>query len=155
MDDTDRRILGALGFDARLANAELANRVGLSATACWNRVRRLERDGVIRGYVAVFDQAALGVPDTVIIEVTLDRHDDETLSRFEAALERLPEVVEAWLVTGEYDYHIKAAVSGTAGYERFLRERLYRIPGIRHSRTSFTLRCLKRSVSVEPVAEGQ
>ena len=150
MDAVNRRILRELRFEARLSNAELATRVGLSATSCWNRVKALERDGVIERYVTIFDQAALGVPDTVIVEITLDHHDDETLSRFEEALARLPEVVEAWLVTGDYDYIIKAAVAGAAGYERFLRERLYRIPGIRQTRTSSTLRRLKQTWSVEP-----
>ena len=88
MDAVNRRILRELRFEARLSNAELATRVGLSATSCWNRVKALERDGVIERYVTIFDQAALGVPDTVIVEITLDHHDDETLSRFEEALAR-------------------------------------------------------------------
>lgn len=75
---------------------------------------------------------------------TLDRHDEEILETFGRHLTELPEVLEAYLTTGDYDYLIKVAVEGTSGYERFLRERLYRIPGIRHSRTSFALRCLKR-----------
>ena len=150
MDEIDYRILRELQFNARISNADLAERVGLSASPCWTRVRALEQQGVIEKYVSIFDQAALGLPDTVIIEVTLDRHDDETLKKFETALDRLPEVVEAYLLTGEYDFFIKVAVAGTEGYERFLREKLYKIPGIRHSRTSFTLRCLKRTYSVQP-----
>ena len=85
-----------------------------------------------------------------IVEVTLDHHDEETLDHFGTLLTAYPEVLEAYLTTGEYDYLIKVAVEGTSGYEKFLRERLYRLPGIRHSRTSFTLRCLKRMVSVLP-----
>jgi len=150
MDEIDNRILRELQFNARLSNADLADRVGLSASPCWNRVRALEQRGVIEKYIAVFDQAALGLPDTVIIEVTLDRHDDDILKKFETALERMPEVVEAYLMTGEYDFFIKVAVAGTEGYERFLREKLYKIPGIRHSRTSFTLRRLKQTYSVQP-----
>ena len=150
MDEIDNRILRELQFNARLSNADLASRVGLSASPCWNRVRALEQQGVIEKYIAVFDQAALGLPDTVIIEVTLERHDDDILNKFEAALERMPEVVEAYLITGEYDFFIKVAVAGTEGYERFLREKLYKIPGIRHSRTSFTLRRLKQTYGVQP-----
>ena len=126
MDEIDSRILRELQFNARVSNADLASRVGLSASPCWNRVRALEQQGVIEKYIAVFDQAALGLPDTVIIEVTLDRHDDDILKKFEAALERMPEVVEAYLMTGEYDFFIKVAVAGTEGYERFLREKLYK-----------------------------
>ena len=150
MDDLDRKILRELQADGRLTNAQLAERVGLSASPCWQRVKRLEVDGYITGYAALLDQKRLGLPDTVLIEVTLERHDDEVLERFGRALTDLPEVLEAYLTTGEYDYFIKVAIAGTEGYERFLREKLYKIPGIRHTRTVFTLRCLKRNFSVVP-----
>ncbi len=150
MDEIDRRILRELQYNARITNAELAERVGLSPSPCWNRVRALEQQGVIEKYVTIFDQAKIGLPDMVIIEVTLEHHDDDILRKFAEALEKLPEVVESYLMTGEYDFFIKVAVAGTAGYEAFLREKLYKIPGIRHSRTSFTLRCLKRTYSILP-----
>src|SRR5215470_5139493 len=82
LDEMDRRILRALQEDARLTTAQLAERVGLSTTPCWNRLKRLEAQGYIEGYIALLNQAKLGLPETVIIEVTLDRHDDETLERF-------------------------------------------------------------------------
>lgn len=150
LDAFDRAILRELQSDARLSNAELASRIGLSSSPCWQRVKRLEESGYIAAYVAVLDQKLLGMPDTVIVEVTLDRHEDDVLERFGNALTDLPEVLEAYLTTGEYDYFVKVAVNGTEGYERFLRERLYRIPGIRHTRSCFTLRCLKRKLSVSP-----
>jgi Lrp/AsnC family leucine-responsive transcriptional regulator len=149
-DEIDRKILRILSSDARISNQKLAEQVNLSPTPCWNRVKALEDAGFIKEYVAILDQQALGLPDTVIIEVTLDRHDDDIFQRFGDALAKLPEVIEAYLLTGEYDYLIKVAVSGTAGYERFLREKLYRIPGLRHSRSTFVLRCLKRAHSVMP-----
>lgn len=150
MDLIDRKILRTLARNGRLSNAELADAVGLSPSPCWTRVRRLEAARVIRGYVALLDQAALGLPDTVFIEVMMDRHDEEKLRSFEEAVLAIPEVLECHLVTGEYDYMIKAAVGGTAGYERLLRDRLYRLPGVRHTRTSFALRCLKRELSPVP-----
>lgn len=150
LDETDRRILRALRKQARLTNNELAEKVGLSPSPCWTRVRRLEEAGYIENYVAVLNQGQLGLGDTVIIEVTLDRHDEDLLQKFGKALADLPEVLEAYLTTGEYDYFIKVAVDGTAGYERFLRERLYKVPGIRHSRSSFALKCLKREFSPAP-----
>lgn len=150
LDETDRKLLRELTRDGRMSNQKLAERVHLSPTPCWNRVKALEAAGVITDYVAVLDQRALGLPDIVIIEVTLDRHDDEVFQRFGEALVQLPEVMEAYLVTGEYDYLIQVAVSGTEGYERFLRQKLYKIPGIRHSRSTFALRCLKRIHSVTP-----
>ena len=149
IDDVDRRILRALQQDARLTTAQLAEKVGLSTTPCWNRLKRLETQGYIDGYVALLNQQKLGLPDTVIISVTLDRHDEEILERFGALLSDLPEVIDAYLTTGDYDYLVKVAVEGTAGYERFLREKLYKIPGIRHTRSSFALRSLKMRSSVQ------
>ncbi|AUL48392.1 AsnC family transcriptional regulator [Bordetella trematum] len=148
LDETDLKILRELRQDGRLSNIRLAERVGLSPTPCWNRVRALEEAGVIEGYAALLSQKALGLPDTVLIEVTLEHHDEATLQRFGEEIIALPEVVEALLVTGEYDYLIKVAVSGTEGYEQFLRQRLYRLPGLRHSRSTFVLKRLKQSASV-------
>ena len=149
LDEIDRKILRALQQDARLTTAQLADKIGLSTTPCWNRLKRLETQGYIDGYVALLNQEKLGLPETVIIEVTLDHHDEAVLARFGQLLTDLPEVIEAYLTTGDYDYIVKVAVESTAGYERFLREKLYRIPGIRHSRSSFTLRCLKKLTSVQ------
>ena len=150
LDRIDRRILRALQENGRLTNSQLAEQVGLSPSPCWQRTRRLEQEGFIRGYTAVLDQEKLGAPETVIIEVMLDRHDDDVLEAFGKAMVELPEVLEVYLTTGEYDYFVKVAVNGTRGYEDFLRKKLFRIPGIRHSRSSFTLRCLKRTQSVVP-----
>lgn len=150
LDRIDRRILRALQQDGRLTNNQLAEMVGLSPSPCWQRTRRLEAEGYIRGYSAVLDQEKLGAPETIILEIALERHDDTVLEDFGKAMADLPEVLEIYLTTGEYDYFLKVAVNGTRGYEDFLRRRLYRFPGIRHSRSSFTLRCLKRVQSVVP-----
>jgi Lrp/AsnC family leucine-responsive transcriptional regulator len=149
IDETDRRILRELQKDARLTTSQLADRIGLSTTPCWNRIKRLETQGFIDGYVALLNQEKLGLPETVIIEVTLDRHDEDVLRRFGELLAEMPEVIEAYLTTGDYDYLVKVAVESTAGYERFLREKLYRLPGVRHTRSSFALRCLKKLNSVQ------
>lgn len=150
LDDIDRKILRELRIDGRISNTRLAEKVGLSTSPCWTRVRQLEESGVIEGYTVLLNQRALGVPDTVMIEVTLDKHDDDTFERFGQALADMPEVLEAYLLTGEYDYLIKVAVAGTAGYEEFLRRKLYKLPGLRHSRSTFVLRKLKSSHSPEP-----
>ena len=147
----DRKILSALRADGRLTMSELAEKVGLSQSPCWTRVKRLEASGAIQAYVAVLDHKVIGLPNTVFVEVTLDRHDEKVLEKFGEALARIPEVIEAHLVTGEYDYLVKVAVAGTEHYERFLRESLYRIEGIRHSRSTFALRVLKRAISVDPM----
>ncbi|TXH42319.1 MAG: Lrp/AsnC family transcriptional regulator [Burkholderiaceae bacterium] len=144
-DSLDRAILRCLIKDARMSLQEIGAEVGLSATPCWNRIKRMEEEGLIQGYTALVDPAGLGYADTVILQVTLESHTDEMLYAFGRALEAVPEVTEAYLVSGDYDYYIRVAIKDTRDYERFLRERLYKIPGIRHSRSSFVLRCLKQS----------
>jgi Lrp/AsnC family leucine-responsive transcriptional regulator len=145
LDALDRAILRELQRDSRLSLAELGKAVGLSASPCWNRVKRLEADGVIEGYTVRLNAERLGLADTVIVQVTLDSHSDEALFAFGRALAEIPEVLDAYLVSGDYDYFIRIAVQDTRDYERLLRERLYKIPGIRHSKSSFVLRCLKNS----------
>jgi Lrp/AsnC family leucine-responsive transcriptional regulator len=151
IDRIDRKIMKALLENGRLTNSQLADKVGLSAAPCWQRVKRLESEGYIAGYTALLDQSLLGARETVILEVTLDRHDDEAVASFGRAMAAMPEVLEVYLTTGEYDYFIKVAVEGTQGYADFLGKKLYKIPGVRHSRSSFTLGCLKRSVSLSPM----
>ncbi|MEI4472640.1 Lrp/AsnC family transcriptional regulator [Frigidibacter sp. MR17.24] len=150
LDRIDRRILRELQRDGRQSNAQLAEAVGLTPSPCWQRTRRLETLGFIRGYAALLDQRLLGAAETVILEIALDHHDDAALEAFGRAMVAIPEVLEVWLTTGEYDYFLKVAVNGTAGYEEFLRTKLYRVPGIRHSRSSFTLRCLKQTSAAVP-----
>jgi Lrp/AsnC family leucine-responsive transcriptional regulator len=105
----------------------------------------MESEGVIRGYTVRIDPAAVGFAETVIVQVTLESHSDETLYEFGRILGEIPEVLEAFLVSGDYDYLIRIAVRDTKDYERLLREKLYRIPGIRHSKSSFVLRRLKEA----------
>jgi Lrp/AsnC family leucine-responsive transcriptional regulator len=145
LDKFDIAILEALQKDARLSLQELGKQVGLTASPCWTRIRRMEDAGVIEGYAVRVNPEKVGLSETVILHVTLDSHSDEALFEFGKTLEDIPEVLEAYLVSGDYDYYIRVAVEGTRGYERFLRERLYKIPGIRHSKSSFVLRRLKQS----------
>ena len=145
IDKFDLAILGVLQQDARASLHEISAQVGLSSTPCWNRIKRLEADGVILGYTVRIDPAKIGLTDTVIVQVTLESHNDEMLYKFGQALDEIPEVLEAFLVSGAYDYYIRLVVRDTRDYERLLRERLYKIPGIRHSISSFVLRVLKQS----------
>ncbi len=145
LDKFDIAILEALQKDARLSLQELGKQVGLTASPCWTRIRRMEESGVIEGYAVRVNPEKVGLSETVILHVTLDSHSDQALFEFGKALEDIPEVLEAYLVSGDYDYYIRVAVEGTRGYERFLRERLYKIPGIRNSKSSFVLRRLKQS----------
>lgn len=145
LDKFDLAILSILRQDARASLQDISARVRLSTTACWTRVKKMETAGVIQGYTVRIDPAALGFTETVMVQVTLDNHSDDTIESFSKALEDIPEVIEAYLMSGEYDYLFRIAVRDTRDYERLLRERLYRIPGIRLSKSSFVLRRLKES----------
>ena len=144
-DRHDLAILRILLRDSRKPLQEIGQAVGLSATSCWNRIKRMEAAGAIEGYTVRLDLAKLGYRDSVIVQVNLESHSDETLYEFGRVLETIPEVVEAYLISGDYDYYVRIAVRDTRDYERLLREKLYRIPGIRHSKSSFVLRTLKKS----------
>lgn len=147
LDDVDRKILRLLREDGHLTTQEVADRVGLSQTPCWTRIRRLEESGVITGYVALLSPELIGKPLSVMVELTLEQHDDEKIETFSRYIMQLPEVTDAYLTTGEYDYVIIAAVEDTEGYEAFLRKKLMKFPGIRHTRSTFCLRRLKRDAS--------
>jgi Lrp/AsnC family leucine-responsive transcriptional regulator len=146
LDKFDLAILAVLQQDARASLQDISAKVGLSTTPCWTRIKKMENEGVIQGYTVKLDAAAIGFRETVIVQVTLESHTDEMLEAFGKALSEIPEVLEAYLISGDYDYHIRIAVRDTRDYERLLRERLYRIPGIRHSKSSFVLRRLKESL---------
>ncbi len=141
----DQAILSELLLDSRKTLQEIGAAVGLSATSCWSRIKKLESQGVIRRYTINLDASKLGYRDSVIVQLTLESHTDETLYKFGRALAEIPEVQEAYLVSGDYDYYIRIAVRDTRDYERLLREKLYKIPGIRHSKSSFVLRVLKEA----------
>ena len=142
-DRLDLGILRVLVTDSRKTLQEIGAEVGLSATACWSRIKKLETAGVIRRYTVDIDESLLGYRDSVIVQVNLESHSEETLQHFGRALATIPEVLEAYLVSGDYDYYIRIAVRDTRDYERLLREKLYKLPGIRHSKSSFVLRDLK------------
>ena len=153
LDLIDVKILRALKEDGRISNANLSERVGLSTTACWERVRWLEQNGYITRYTAELDQGLLGYSEVAMIEIVLDKHDVGAVDKMGIELAKIPEVLEVYLTTGDYDYFLKVAVTGTKGYEEFLRTRLYKIAGIRHSKTCFTLKCFKKTHSFVPDGE--
>ena len=145
MDKIDRKILAELQHNGRASLQEISQAVGLSSTPCWTRMKKLEETGVIERYTVNLNAEALGLGETVMVQVTLDSHSDNTLEKFGETLASIPEVVEAYLVSGEYDYLLRIAVKDTKDYERLLREKLYKIKGVRHSKSSFVLRTLKKS----------
>ncbi|WP_225784602.1 Lrp/AsnC family transcriptional regulator [Xenophilus sp. Marseille-Q4582] len=144
-DKIDLAILRILLQDARRTLQDIGAEVGLSPTSCWSRIKRLQDEGVIRRYTVEVDPARLGYQDQVIVQLTLESHTEDTLYAFGQVLATIPEILEAYLVSGDYDYYIRIAVRDTRDYERLLREKLYKIPGIRHSQSHFVLRVLKEA----------
>jgi Lrp/AsnC family transcriptional regulator, leucine-responsive regulatory protein len=140
IDRLDRRILEILQEDARIPNADLARQVGLSASPCWRRVRALEEQGVIRKSVSLLDPEAMGLPVNVFAMVSLEKQVEKRLEEFEAAIARRPEVMEAYLMTGEFDYLLRVVVRDIAAYRRFVLDHLTRIEGIASIKSSFALK---------------
>ncbi len=153
LDHIDHKILKYLQENARITNADLAEKVGLSPTPCLRRLRRLETDGIIRGYHTEVNREALGINVTVIILVKLEREDDVTLREFEASIQQRTEVMECYLVTGKFDYFLRVVIPSLAAYETFLSETMLRMPNIATVESSFTLREVERK-TVLPYVPG-
>jgi Lrp/AsnC family leucine-responsive transcriptional regulator len=134
-DRLDRRILAILQADGRITTTELADRVGLSATAVSERVRRLTRDGFILGYRARLDAAKLDRGLLVFVEVLLDRTSPDVFDAFATAVGRAPEIMECHMVAGGFDYLIKSRLRDMAAYRRFLADVILSLPGVRETRT--------------------
>jgi DNA-binding Lrp family transcriptional regulator len=144
LDRTDTLILVALQRDARLSNRELAERVHLSESACLRRVRALEETGVIDGYTALVNQGKVGLPGNVFVSITLNRQEQADLAAFEAAVTRVPEVMECYLMTGQQDYLLRVVVSDPADFERLHSQHLTRLPGVARVQSSFALRTVRK-----------
>lgn len=142
LDKIDRSILAVLQTDGRLSNSDLAARIGLSASACLRRVQRLEGDGVIEGYTALLDAAAIGRPTSVFIEVTLTSQRDSALDDFERAVAACSDVLECHLMSGDADYLLRVAVADTQDYERIHRRHIAAFPHVARIRSAFALRTL-------------
>ncbi|MFF2373736.1 Lrp/AsnC family transcriptional regulator [Streptomyces xiamenensis] len=143
MDATDRAIIAELERDGRLTNVQLAQRIGLTTGPCLRRVQRLEADGVIRGYRAVVDPAALGRSFEVLLDLTLDSQASGIVEHFERTLAEAEEVIELRRLFGSPDYFARVAVADLVAYEAFLSGRVMTIPGVRNVTSHFTMKNLK------------
>ncbi|WP_201859461.1 Lrp/AsnC ligand binding domain-containing protein [Microvirga soli] len=135
LDRTDRKILKALQADGRIANVDLAEKVGLSPTSTSDRVKRLQREGFIAGYGARLDPHRLGLGLLVFVEVSLDKTTPDVFEKFAEAVKRAPEVLECHMVAGGFDYLVKTRVADMAAYRRFLGDILLALPGVKETRT--------------------
>lgn len=150
LDEFDIRILRILRDEARIAVQDLSERIGLSPTPVARRIRNLEASGIITGYAAMIDEAALGYSVTVFVSVKLDRQVDQALADFEKAIRDCPEVVDCWLMTGNRDYLLRVVTDGLAGFEEFLTGRLTRLPAVSSIESSIPLRRVKAGISRQP-----
>ena len=148
VDQIDRRILNVLQRSGRISNADLADEVNLSASACHRRVQRLEKDGVIKNYVALLDPRKLEVPTTVFVEITLSAQADEVLESFEKAVARIPDVLECHLMAGTADYILKVVAENTEDFARIHRQYLTRLPGVAQMQSSFALRTVFKTTAL-------
>lgn len=151
LDRYDRIILQALQQDGRISNVVLARIVNLSESACLRRVRALEAKGLIERYVALLDQKQAGLAGNVFVHIALNREEQSELAAFEKAVQDLPEVMECYLMTGEFDYLLRVVVSDMADFERVHNESLTRLPGVARVNSSFAIRTVRKTTEL-PIA---
>ena len=147
-DDTDARLMRLVQADGRLSAAELSERVNLSPSACHRRLQRLERAGVIRGHVALLDARAVGRPLTVFVEISLASQADDVLDAFEAAVARVPDVLECHLMAGAYDYLLKVTCRDADHFARLHRASLAGLPGVAKLQSSFALKTVSETTAL-------
>ncbi|WP_150526113.1 Lrp/AsnC family transcriptional regulator [Roseibium sediminis] len=147
LDVIDRRILQVLQKEGRIANADLADKVGLSASACLRRMRALEESGIIASYVALLDQTKLGRRMDVFVEISLVGQSNEILEAFEKAVVRASEVMDCFLMAGDADYMLRVTAADPLDFERIHREQLARLPGVLRMKTSFAIRPIVRTTA--------
>lgn len=148
LDDQDRRLLRILQRDGRISNQDLAEQAGMSASACWRRVRSLEESGIVRGYAAEVEPAAAGLRFHAIVHVQLARHQQTAVGPFVDAVARRPEVLDCFATTGEADYHLRVLCADLDAYNEFLEHFLFRLPGLQSARTSLVLKQVKHAIAL-------
>lgn len=142
-DRATRQILEALQADGRQSTQQLADRVGLSATPVWRRIKELEESGVIRRHVALVDREKLGLSICVLANVSLVRHSEGAVEQFEQLVQASREIIECHGITGEADYVIKVVVPDMKAYDQFLQSRIFKVPGVASVRSNVVLREVK------------
>lgn len=143
LDSTDKIILAELQKNAQQPVAELAAKARLSSSSCHRRVKLLEAAGVIIGYTANLDRVALGLANEFFVEISLSAQTEEAFERFEKAVQRVPEILECHLMSGQFDYLLRVAATDAADYERIHRSRISRLPGVQRIQSALALRTVK------------
>ncbi len=147
MDKIDRQLINLMQKDATLTTAELADQVGLSASPCARRIKRLEQEGVISGYRAIVSRDTVGIAMTVFVEVSLNNHQASSIDEFEHAVVEVDEVISCHVVSGAYDYLLEVVSKDLAGYETFTRK-LQRLENVKDIHTHLAIRQVKGNGSL-------
>lgn len=150
LEEQDWRLLAILQEDGRITNQDLAERAGLSPSACWRRVRALEGAGVIRRYAALPDPRKAGLNFHALVHVSLVRHSRENVEAFAAEVRRCPEVHEAFAITGAADYHLRIICRDLDAYNAFMERFLFRLAGVANVQTHIVLREIKADAPLAP-----
>ena len=148
LDRYDKLILEALQKDGRISNVNLANLISLSESACLRRVRALEDSGMIDRYAALVSQPKVGLSGNVFVHIGLHREEESELAAFEEAVRGIPEVMECYLMTGEFDYLLRVVVSDMADFERLHRDALTRLPGVARVNSSVAIRTVQKKTEL-------
>ena len=148
MDHFDKKLLSILQTNGRISNVELSEAVNLSESACLRRVKSLEKRGFIDKYVALLDQKSVGLTDTVFVHIVLKREEKSELLAFEAAVKEIPEILECYLMTGEFDYLLHLVVANMADFERLHNESLTQLPGVSRVNSSFAIRTVQKTTAL-------
>jgi len=143
LDGFSIRILSELQRDARQTIQQIAQRIGLSSTPCWKRIKDMEKDGVIRRYTALVDRDKVGLHICVLAEINLIKHSEKNALEFEREVAACPQITECYSTTGHADYLIKVITTDIKNYETFMHNVLFKLPGVDHVRSSIVLRELK------------
>jgi DNA-binding Lrp family transcriptional regulator len=148
LDRYDKLILAALQRDGRISNKHLAELINLSESSCLRRVRALEESGMIDRYAALLSQNEAGLPGNVFVQIGLQREVESDLTAFEASVRNIPEVMECYLMSGEFDYLLRVVVADMADFERIHKESLTRLPGVARVNSSFAIRTVQRKTEL-------
>ena len=142
-DKIDKIILAELQKNSQQPIADLAAKAGLSPSSCHRRVKLLEEAGTITGYTATLDRAALGLANEFFVEVSLSAQTEEAFEKFEKAVQRVPEILECHLMSGQFDYLLRVVAADATDYERIHRSRISRLPGVQRIQSALALRTIK------------
>ena len=148
MDHFDKKLLSILQTNGRISNVELSEAVNLSESACLRRVKSLEERGFIDKYVALLYQKRVGLTDTVFVHIVLKREEKSELLAFEEAVKEIPEILECYLMTGEFDYLLHLVVANMADFERLHNESLTQLPGVSRVNSSFAIRTVQKTTAL-------